>query len=368
MRTPALALLMLATLAGSAMAQTYTVPVNSVNSSMSTNVQAGANTAGSFRGNYIQATNPTGTRVVNLVIIGQPAAAPTNLTKTFTAPITANTTSPIQTHPTGRYALVINEVTRRYRLQCLNINLLGDTNPRPTVPVNATISYQSFSTVAPRYDYPFLFPIPTPLGEATVSTLTAEQSGSVSGTLTQTGPGTYTFSASVPCILRAELDFSGSPIDSGPIAQSLAVSGTVNIGNASIFSTLTMDLGATQTNNTPVVGTPDQPFAFPAPPTAPANSPPANMLLTLTINSSTVTTSGSTTLPANGPASNLADVAGLGGAPCPDGQRTADDVVAFLAAFFSSDPLADVVSLGGGFGPDGQFTADDVVAFLSAFF
>lgn len=65
----------------------------------------------------------------------------------------------------------------------------------------------------------------------------------------------------------------------------------------------------------------------------------------------------------------LADVASLGGAPGADGQLTADDVVAFLSAFFAGDLwLADVASLGGGAGGDGQLTADDVVAFLSAFF
>ena len=34
----------------------------------------------------------------------------------------------------------------------------------------------------------------------------------------------------------------------------------------------------------------------------------------------------------------------------------------------AADAIADVVSLGGGFGPDGLFTADDIVAFLGAFF
>ena len=367
MRANALALLALATFAGSAAAQTYTVPINNTTSSMSANVQASANTAGSFRGNYVQATNPTGTRVVNLVIVGNPPDAPANLTKTFTAPITAQTTSPIQTHPTGRYAMVINPVTLRYRIQCLSVDLLGGASPAPTVPVDASISYQSFSTVAPRYNYPFLFAVPFE-GEATITALTAEQTAAVSGTLTQTGPGSYSFTNNVPCNIRALLDYSGSQIDSGPIAQSLAISGTVNIGNASIFASMTMDLGATRVNNVPVLGTPDQPFDFPAPPGAPANSPPAHLLLTLNVNSTSVTTSGSTTLPASGPVTNLADVAGLGGSICPDGQRTADDVVAFLAAFFSNDPLADVASLGGLWGPDGEFTADDVVAFLSAFF
>ncbi|MGH7130446.1 MAG: GC-type dockerin domain-anchored protein [Phycisphaerales bacterium] len=65
----------------------------------------------------------------------------------------------------------------------------------------------------------------------------------------------------------------------------------------------------------------------------------------------------------------LADVASLGGAAIFDGQLTADDIIAFLGAFFGGNlAIADVASLGGGSGADGQLTADDVVAFLGAFF
>ncbi|MGH7132467.1 MAG: PQQ-dependent sugar dehydrogenase [Phycisphaerales bacterium] len=65
----------------------------------------------------------------------------------------------------------------------------------------------------------------------------------------------------------------------------------------------------------------------------------------------------------------LADVASLGGAASPDGQLTADDIVAFLAAFFAGNTsIADVATLGGNPGADGQLTADDIVVFLAAFF
>lgn len=66
---------------------------------------------------------------------------------------------------------------------------------------------------------------------------------------------------------------------------------------------------------------------------------------------------------------NDADVAGLGGSTTPDGQLTADDVIAFLDAFFVGNlSVADIASLGGGDSPDGQLTADDVIGFLGAFF
>jgi hypothetical protein len=68
---------------------------------------------------------------------------------------------------------------------------------------------------------------------------------------------------------------------------------------------------------------------------------------------------------------SLADVTGLGGpsaGDCGDGALTSDDVVAFLSAFFASQPKADIASLGGRIGGDGLYTIDDVIAFLTAFF
>ncbi len=65
---------------------------------------------------------------------------------------------------------------------------------------------------------------------------------------------------------------------------------------------------------------------------------------------------------------NIADVVSLGGGGSCDGQLTADDIVAFLGAFFANQPLADVAGLGGNPTPDGLFTADDIVVFLAAVF
>jgi Tol biopolymer transport system component len=64
-----------------------------------------------------------------------------------------------------------------------------------------------------------------------------------------------------------------------------------------------------------------------------------------------------------------ADVATLGGALFPDGTLTADDVIAFLNAFFNGNlAVADIATLGGASGADGSLTADDVILFLGLFF
>jgi hypothetical protein len=68
---------------------------------------------------------------------------------------------------------------------------------------------------------------------------------------------------------------------------------------------------------------------------------------------------------------NIADITSIGGPSagnCGDGQLSADDVVAFLDAFFNQRPAADIVGLGGALGADGRWTADDIISFLAAFF
>ncbi|MGH7130645.1 MAG: GC-type dockerin domain-anchored protein [Phycisphaerales bacterium] len=70
------------------------------------------------------------------------------------------------------------------------------------------------------------------------------------------------------------------------------------------------------------------------------------------------------TLPPCGPV----DLVGPGGDAGHDGVLTVDDLVAFLAAFFSASPDADVTSPGGGASPDGQVTVDDLVTALQLFF
>ncbi|MGH7131011.1 MAG: GC-type dockerin domain-anchored protein [Phycisphaerales bacterium] len=52
-----------------------------------------------------------------------------------------------------------------------------------------------------------------------------------------------------------------------------------------------------------------------------------------------------------------------------DDSLTADDVIAFLNAFFGTNlAVADIATLGGGPLPDGRLTADDLVFFLASFF
>ena len=62
------------------------------------------------------------------------------------------------------------------------------------------------------------------------------------------------------------------------------------------------------------------------------------------------------------------DIAGPGAGGSPDGELTADDIIAFVQAFTAANlSTADIAGPGGSAGPDGELTADDIIAFVNAF-
>ncbi|MCA3005629.1 MAG: LamG-like jellyroll fold domain-containing protein [bacterium] len=64
---------------------------------------------------------------------------------------------------------------------------------------------------------------------------------------------------------------------------------------------------------------------------------------------------------------SVADIAGVGGVPQPEGNLTGDDFVVFINAFSAGEPEADLVGIGGMPPPDGLITGDDFNAFIGAF-
>jgi probable HAF family extracellular repeat protein len=65
---------------------------------------------------------------------------------------------------------------------------------------------------------------------------------------------------------------------------------------------------------------------------------------------------------------SASDVAGPNQGASPDGQLSADDIIVFLAFYFTGDPRGDVAGLNQSSVPDGAFTADDIIVFLSRYF
>jgi hypothetical protein len=343
-------------LASPALAQVYNCTVVSAGagaSTMSANFTGNANFTGTFTGDYVQSTNPGGTRVFNLIIFGSRPAAPTNLTKNMHGSGNANGTA--NGNPAGTYSLNVNLGANTVTLHSLDSNLVGAATPA-TTPVHANVIYDSFSTAAPNNDYPSLGSVPIDIGTASLTGLQVTQTADASGPLTPAGAGRYTFSLSVTADVTATLDFQGSAITQTS-SQTLTVTGSVTPGPTSCTSSLTIALNQNDSNNTPQPQ-PPTPFDMPSL----TGGSPAHLLLTLTITSESDTVTGSATLPANGviPPSTC----GSADFNCDGDFGTDQDIYAFFACLSGTCPAAPCHS-SADFNGDGDVGTDgDIEAFF----
>jgi hypothetical protein len=249
-------------------------------------------------------------------------------------------------------------------MEGLQIDLLNGGNT--DFALTAQLTYQSFLTASPNYGYPFLFPIPVPLGSARLTALTLSQPVGIQGALTGgTTPGTYTFALEVPAILAGEFVFGLNTSPIPPIPQLLQVTGTVTPGPESATARLSMPVSQTQSFTDPVPLPPDQPVDLP-PPTGTGD--PAQVLITATLTGASVTVNGSLSLPAAGPRafcpSDLDDGSGTG---TRDGGVTLDDLIYFLDQFEAGRLPADLDNGSGTGTRDGGVDINDLLFFLERF-
>jgi hypothetical protein len=348
--------------ATAAFADVYNFTVNPQTSSLASTLSASVELGGTFIGNYDQTTNPTGTRTLNFSIFGTRPPAPTNIAKNLSATGTAGG-SP-SSHPTGRFSLNVNAEARTVTLQGLDSNLIGST--QPTFGVTVSLTYQSFLTANPNYAYPFIVAIPIPLGNGQVTELTLHQESAVSGPLTPgSGSNTFNFALDVPVTVVATVSIgtTGAPPQSS--TQTVHVTGTVTPNGDSASATLAMAISQTQVSTTPIPLPPDQPFDFPAPT---GTGDPAHVLLTASINSSSVTIDGNVSLPALGARARcIADFDDGSGSGTPDGGVTLDDLLYYLGVYEQGSVHADLDDGSGTGIHDGGVTLDDLLFFLAHF-
>jgi hypothetical protein len=240
----------------------------------------------------------------------------------------------------------------------------------PTLPANATISYQTFRTFAPNYLYPSLGPIPVPLGEAAVRELSVSQAEVFTTTATAGAGGTYTFTGQVPLTLTGSVEVAGtnSGIES---TNATTISGVLTPGAEGQPGRLTLTFNNSNTQVLPPVPADPAnplPFALPAPSTAVPPPPPANVVLVLGVTGGNVAVSATSNIVASGPRTSIADVGSQGGELGPDGVLDNNDFIVFIDAFFSMSPLADLGSQGGDPTGDLQYDNNDFVVFIGAFF
>ncbi len=351
-----------AALSSVAYGQRYDFGINAQTSSMNGTLSATVPANGTFIGNYDETTNPTGTRTLNWDLFGRRPAPPTNISKTFTG--TGSISGNPSTRPGGRYALEVNRATNRVTLSGFEADLLRDA--RPNFNMTVTITYQSFLTASPNYSYPFLVPLPIPLGQTTLTALSMQQVLAVTGDMTPGGTaGTYTFTLEVPVVVTGAMDALGNAVDIPPTPQVVTMAGTVTLNDQTATASLSSQFSQEQEIVQDIPGPANQPFDFPPPL---GTGDPAQVLVTATITSLSLSMTGTMSLPATGTrAACPADVDDGSGTGRRDGGVTIDDLLYYLGIYGAGVSSADMDDGSGTGTRDGGVTIDDLLYYLTRY-
>jgi hypothetical protein len=266
---------------------------------------------------------------------------------------TGSSPTPTNIRPSGTFALGFDPVANTSFARSVNLQLLATG----ALSVNASLanfSYQSFCTVNPSCNAPFLFAITLPLGSISITSIQLTQlPGDALGTLTPTGPDAWTFSIPLTATLTPAATFSGAPLTLASQDLPIVLAGSITRTPAGVVvsSSFTASF-APPVDPTPTV-LPPTPFAVPA---DSALCPNINITLNLTT-ASAVTTLSSTSMLTTAPGTRI---------PCPcdanaSGSITVQDIFEFLALWFLNDPRADINAVGG-------ITVQDIFDFLACWF
>lgn len=347
---PAFAIGLAATSAARA-ADGYSFSITSQASSVAYDASTTAPFTGTMTGDT-SATPPTrlkhgsGFIIVNCGTFG----ATTNENIIISGSITANGTSS-NIRPTGTFQLSVDQGAGVARVQNLTLNLLGSS----TATIAASLGnfrYETFCAVNPSCSLPFLTPITLPLGNISITALVATQlPGIADGTLTPMGAaGVYTVNIPLIVEVAAAASLTGTPLPLVPQQVPIVLNGTLVIsGNTATFSN-DLDVSLEPPGNTTPQAFP--PLAVPLPADSPI-CPGLNLLIAMTISSTTISVGTEATLVSAG--TRL---------PCPcdwnnSGDISVQDVFDFLTGFFSN---------AGDFNGDGMTTVQDIFDFLTCFF
>ena len=259
---------------------TYNCQVTQATSTVVQSTDVAAPFAGTFIGNYDATTLPTGTRTLP-GFFGGSGNNPITYTASFAL------AGDISSHPTGTMTFGIDAEALQVHVGGLNLDMLGAVPGTLAATVN--INYQSFHTVQPTSIYPGGVTIPVPVGNGTVSTFRAEQTGKpVFGVLVPQKNGTYTFAVAVPVNYIVVATLLGTPVSDGtPVAAVLPLNGTVTINTNNTVSLVITSQG-TNTVTQPVTAPPFTDLALPIPTVIPAGNT-ANLLMSGTVTSVTIT-------------------------------------------------------------------------------
>jgi hypothetical protein len=265
---------------------------------------------------------------------------------------TGSSTGSTALHPSGTFKLGINPAAGTSVLQDFSVNLVGSGMMDTTANLNG-FTYQSFCAINPSCTAPFLSPVTLSLGTVSVTSLLASQAPGTpeSGTLTAAGANQWNFS--VPCTLTITptVVFGGSAVPADPQTVASVFAGTITVtgSTASITGSATINYNP-PTNTTP---SPQPPTAMAVPATS-ALCPGINLIMTITINSSTVGSNNTANLIATGP--RIVCKCDTNS----NGVLEVQDIFDFLNLWFAGDPRGDFNGNG--------LTVQDIFDFLSCWF
>ncbi|MFO0839989.1 MAG: hypothetical protein U1D55_15890 [Phycisphaerae bacterium] len=261
-------------LVGVAAADSYSFTLNSAASGLNGTISTTVSTTGTLIGDYDATNNPAGTRTKPGLFgsFGATENLPVNVS------LGGNVGGQQTTSSAGTFQLALDAAAGTVSISDYSVDLLH-SGPFD-LPLSVTLQTESFRTRSPDFLYLGGIPITLPLGNASITSLSAAQvaGASLPGTLTKIGPNRYSFTVTPIVLITASVDVLGNPLSVPGAPLPLPLSGEILLsGNtATLTSVQPIDL----TNSAaPGVALPQFPLALPT------LSTPANVLMNLTLDS-----------------------------------------------------------------------------------
>ena len=333
--------------------------------------------AGTLRGDWDAASNPTGTRTALGFQLFPPLPFGPTQNDDIPVELGGAVSGPIDTSTGGAFALTINEGAGTVEVAGLAADLLAGGSLM--LPATVSLVPQTFRTANPTFVYPGVA-VSLPVGELEFSSLVMTQVGGGAGVLTPTGPGTWDFTAAPVVTIEGEASFLGNPVALPGVPAPIVLMGQIEVvgSGAAAVATLTGVQMVSQGQTTMVgVALPEIPFELP---TLTAGVT-AGVVMSLTLEDITTGLDGTLTLEAMGgvlvPVC-VADlttgaIAGAPGYGVPNGVLNNDDFFYFLSQFAAGNVAVCDLTTGAiagqaGYGvPNGVVNNDDFFYYLGLF-
>jgi hypothetical protein len=226
-------------------AQTYSFITNSSASGLAASVKSGVAADGTLIGNYDAGANPGGTRT-------KPGLFGTfGSTENVSVPlsISSQIDTNISSRPAGSCYLGFDLSAGTVAMTGYQANLIA-SGP-VTIPATITLQWDNFRTQSPSSTFPGGIPVSSS-ENVLLTELGATQSGSASGTLTQTDTNKYSFTLYPLLAISAKLNVVGSDYVSDGAPGASQFSGVVEfIGDTAVLnSTTPLQMLSSETPNT----------------------------------------------------------------------------------------------------------------------